>query len=1329
MLLGIIKVYPQYTFRHWDIVHGLSDNQIRNFTLIPDGRIAIRTVSDLNIYNGATFEHFYPDRRKDYKWGFNKYQIFREYYDSEDRLWMKSPGYLSVFDFKTNEFIYDIDGLLTKFGLKKKLQNLFIDASRNYWFLTEDNTFYFYDIAKNKLRVIEAGEKSLTKTLGIPCELTQYKNLYYIVYSTGKIRCWDSSTGRFTFQDTTFVGKISERTDRLNIMSTTNGDLWLMYNNAVCFYNYVDRQWIEVATIKGASNFFTCMDLDQNGNVWVGTSWSGLRKINSKTHTVETISGLALGRGGVLNNDIQCLFADNNGGLWVGTLWQGVCYYNPSMYKFRLIQSVQSETRITNESVRCLLEDTNGDILIGTTKFGLRRYDPNTNKVKSAFDGFLSEDLCLSLFRDSKKRLWVGTYLNGFYCIDGNNVKIYNKSTSNIELYPNENISRAIYEDSKGQFWVSVANQGVGELDLETGKISMLKDKHPEIAFHKLDYGFYSVSNSVFAVYGENGIYYYDTQNNKIFIPELHDPHNTKYAGPNIRYYCIYKDSQKLEWFGTEQGLRVWDDQKKQVYIIDVNDGLPNNSVSSIEEERNGVYWVSTVNGITQIKMNRLADGHLQFQLVNFDTEDGLQDGKFYDRSSLKSRRGNIYFGGHHGVNWFNPESINYNKVKNKPVFTAFYLFNNLVKTNVEYNGNVILKQPINKTSKIELSYKENFISLDFAGLNYVNPSHTYYRYKLENFDQDWREIKTVGPGGASYTGLQPGEYKLIVYTANNDKVWGDTPAEMIIVVNPPFWKTIYAYIFYFVLLVGIIFATLKYWEKRRLKRQQEELDQMKFRFFTNISHEFRTPLTLIMTPLQTLIQESENPLKDKLKSIYRNSDNLLGLVNQLLDFRKLEMGGEKLTLGFDNFIEFIKYIHLSFQDTAMSRNITFDIVCDSIELYLYIDKLKIQKIINNLYSNALKFTPDGGSILTTIKTIEIDAREYVVVEIADSGCGIAKNDIDAIFDRFYQSHTADSMSLGSGIGLHLAKEYATLHSGKITVKSKLDEGSTFSLFIPTDLGETLDIDETLEIPSSVSASSSKISNKKTVLVVEDNLEFQHFLEEQLSSRFNVLKANNGLQGEQLALKETPDLIISDLMMPILDGLQFCDRIKNNIETSHIPFILLTARLSDEARIESYKAGADSYISKPFNMDVLLARIDMLFDQLERRKEIFHKAVEISPSTITISPLDEEFVKNAVRYVENNIDKSDYSVNDLGKDIGMSRTQLYRKFESITGLTPNDFIRSIRLKRAAQLLLDTSYTISEISDMVGFNSIKYFNKYFKEQFGSTPTQYRTDNAK
>jgi signal transduction histidine kinase/ligand-binding sensor domain-containing protein/AraC-like DNA-binding protein len=1322
-----------------DIADGLSDNQIRSFVQTSDGRLAIQLVSNLNIYNGASFEHFYQDRWKDYKWTFDQYQVFKEYEDAQRRLWLKNPGYLSIFDLNTNQFICNIETVLASYGITQRLKDMFIDSDKNLWFLTDDNTFSFYNISQKRLYEIETGDSPFTRQFGFPKEIAQYKNLYWIVYSSGLIRCWDSVTQEYILQETYFLNKISEITSRLAIIPASNGDLWLMHNAEVCFYSRIEKTWKEVAVIKGASNFFTAMALDRDGNAWVGTSWSGLWRIDGKTHEIEVIAGLKLTNGETSYNDIQCVFVDDNNGLWIGTLWQGICYYHPSMYKFKLVQTAKNEFKNNEGSVRCMIEGDDNHILIGTSHYGLLQYNVTTGDISKAYNGLITDDICLTLYRDRKKRLWIGTYLNGFYCIDGQNIRTYNCSKQDMERFPNQNISRAIYEDENGRYWVSVDNEGVGELDLSTGKITLLKEKHQEIEFHKVDFNFYPVDKHSFAVYGESGLYYYDTQNDKIFIPERDAPDNPQFMKAGIRYYCIFKDSRGLEWFGTERGLKIMDNETNQSYSLTTDDGLHNNTIMAILEDDYHTIWLSTANGITKVNVSRNGKDYV-FSIVNFNTMDGVQNGKFYEKSALKTDNGNLYFGGIQGFNVFNPEKIVYNQSQQKPVFTALKLFHQNIKENTRYKGRIILNQPINNINEIHLKYNENNITLEFSGLNYVKPAQSFYRYKLENFDGDWMEILTDGAGFATYTGLKPGTYLFKVRAANNDKLWGNELAEMKIVISPPFWATLYAFIIYVLMTLGS-FAGLfffvnnkhkKQLEKRQIeenRKQKEELDQMKFRFFTNISHEFRTPLTLIMTPLSIMMkQTNDEQERQKLSLIYKNTENILDLINQLLDFRKLEMGGEKLKLSFDDFINFSEYVYVTFKEIASdSHSIDFTFESQNKQLLIWFDKEKVRKILNNLYSNALKFTPKGGHIATEIHLQEEDGREFVKVVIADTGCGISEKEQQIIFERFYQSENNFSEKAGYGIGLHLVKEYVELHGGKITVDSKVNEGSAFSVFIPTDLkGE-----EYTKIPaiSTEQKDIRKRESRKTLLIVEDHTDFRQLLANQLNSQFNVLQAADGEDGENIAQTKYPDLIVSDLMMPRMDGLELCRRLKNNIKTSHIPVILLTARLSDDAKIESYKSGADSYIAKPFNFDVLQIRIEMLIEQQEKRKKLFHKTIDVQPNSITTTSLDEEFIKKALQYVEENIANPDYSNDDLSRDLGMSRSNMYPKLQSITGLTPNNFIRSIRLKRAAQLLKTTQYTVSEIAWMAGFNSIKYFNKYFKENFGKTPTEYKEDAKK
>lgn len=1314
-----------YKFRPIDVVDGLSDNQIRGLSITPDGRIAVRTASIMNIYNGATFEHFPYDKKQKYVWDYSR--PTKEYYDNRGRIWMKELGYLLLLDLNTNQFNYNIPEELATLGVTKRLKNLFIDDSKNYWFLADDNTFSFYDIDRGEHIIIDDWQSEFTRQHGIPVELAQYKNLCWIVYSSGLIRCWDYTSREFIIQETHFLDIINDFTDRIYIHPDAEGNIWLMYNNGVYFHHRINRDWREVTNIKGLSNFFTCMDMDNDGNVWVGTSKSGLRFIDGKTFEVTILPGMSLINGGVLDNDIYTLFVDPNNGVWIGTLFQGLCYYHPSMQKFQLAQTIDTGTPITNETIRCFLEEEGGTVLTGTGN-GLYRFNPATGKSERLFKEQI-KGLCLSLNRDRSGRIWVGTFLSGFFCIEGNSVRQYLRSSVNLEKDPNQNVSRSIFEDSNGRFWVSVTG-GLGLFDPVTGKITMLADKYPEIRKHTLIYFLYPVGDDNFAAVGDKGIFYYNTRENNLWIPEAGNPKFEQ----DVKYFGILKDSRGLEWFATEDGIRIWDESAQKLHKLTTGEGLPNNEVSSMLEDGNGIIWASTLNGIC--KITPLQDAG--FSVVNFGIRDGLQPGKFYDHSALKTTDGTLYFGGAHGFNYFDPGKIIYNNSNNKPVFTAFRLFNSLIKEEEEYDGQVILKEAINKTSEITLTYNQNFITLEFSGMNYVNPAQTYYKYKLANFDEGWTEIVADGLGKVTYTGLRPGKYNFMVYTANNDRIWGDTPSEIAIVIRPPFWATTYALIIYILLLIGIIFYILKLYQLRLQKKafrerqvyeqqQKEELDQMKFRFFTNISHEFRTPLTLILTPLETLIkQQDDSMLKKKLESIYQNAYKLLSLVNQLLDFRKLEMKGEKAVFTTGNIIQFAKDIFIQFRELAITRNIDFKIDTPVDYLLINYDQDMMYKIINNLLSNAFKFTPKDGQIQLRLDKAVKNDKEYLTIEVSDTGCGIEEKDVPHIFERFYQIKE-DNAPTGSGIGLHLVKEYIKLHDGDITVSSLVNSGSTFTIYLPVDLPKTSDTkqpEEEKDVINEVISDTKEKDNRKKILVVEDNEEFRNYLTEQLGESYSVIEAGDGEQAEELIVSEYPELIISDLMMPKMDGIELCQRVKSNIETSHIPFILLTAKTSDEAKMDGYEAGADSYISKPFSFEVLLIRIKKLIEQQENRKKLFQKTIEITPSSITTTSLDEELVRKALTFVEKNIDNTEYSIEDLSRDLGLSKAHLNRKLQSIVDLTPLQFIRSVRLKRAAQLLTNSDYNVNEISYMVGFNTLKYFNSHFKEEFGMTPSEYR-----
>lgn len=1337
MPLGM-RAQEQFKFRLIDVGDGLSDNQIRSLSVTPDGRIGVRTASILNLYDGSRFEYFPYDKDRKYVWDYARPP--KEYYDGQGRVWMKELHYLLLLDLKTNTFDYDIPGALSAMGIDRRLKNFFVDNDKNFWFLTDDDTFIFHDASRRESRVIDRGDSDFARRCGIPLELAQHEDRCYVVYSSGLIRCWSYVAASFVDEDTTFVGRINEYTDRLYIHPDSTGNIWLMYNGGICFYDCNFRMWKNVAGIAGLSNFFTCMDIDKDGNVWAGTSRSGLRYIDGRTFQITTLPGMALQDGGMLHNDIYTVMVDGNNGLWVGTLFQGLCYHHRAMQKFQLVQTAKGSSFITNESVRCFLEEEDGNILVGTGN-GLFRFNPENRSLEHLFPEEIT-DLVMSLSRDGEGNVWVGTFFKGFYKIGkGERIRHFPRATGFSGQDVAQNVSRGLYVDGHGNHWASVPG-GVGLLDPSTGRIrEMLSRRHPEVGKFRLVNAICPLGGNKFAALCDNGLFYYDTEHDKVWIP---DGQNDGFYKDGIKYFSLLNDSRGWMWFATEDGIRIWNPVARTLRVLTIADGLPNNAVSALLEDQGGAVWASTFNGICKVEVHGAGKDGPAFSIVCFGVADGLQGGIFYVCSGLKTRNGTLYFGGAHGFNYFNPEQMVYEDVVERPILTGLSIFNTPVGVNVPYNGHVLLIETVDRMDEIVLRHNENFIMLDFSGLNFSNPAHTYYKYRLRNFNEGWVETGAMGEGHAVYTGLRPGKYEFEVYASNDNKEWSREPARLAIVVRPPFWGTYYAWAFYVLAVSALVYYAFRMYfrrEKAKLqeerredaRRQQENLDQMKLRFFTNISHEFRTPLTLILTPLSSLLrQQQDEGQKHKLEMVYRNAEKLLRLVNQLLDFRKLEMKGERLTPAMADFVLFVHEICESFRELSEERDITLDFHAQEEHLYMYYDQDKTYKIVSNLLSNAMKFTPAGGRIAVSVGQTLHNGKDCAFVRVSDTGCGIAGKDLPHIFTRFYQVEGGKNPHSGSGIGLHLVKGYVDLHGGDITVESREGEGTTFAVYLPADLqgdepvppAEEKETAEELPAETAEEADTEKDDTRKKVLLVEDNAEFRGYLAAELAADYDVVEAEDGVQGEQQVLAESPDLIISDLMMPRRNGVEFCQWVKNNLQTSHIPFILLTAKMSDDARIDSYNAGADSYISKPFNLEMLQVRIRKLVEQREQRKELFRKTIEITPSSITTTSLDEEFVRKALVCVENNIDNPDYSLEELSRDMGLSKTHLNRKLTAILNMKPSQFVRVVKLKRAAQLLANTQCNVNEVADRAGFNTLKYFNKYFKEEYGMTPTQYR-----
>lgn len=1326
-----------YVFRNVNIRNGLPDNQVKSLFLLPDGRLGIRTAALLAFDNGGSFSSYaYSVHPHDnYSWDYSKVhkeyysRTHQEYVDARGRIWLKEPDYLRLFDLKSERFVNNVDSLLKEMGITRQLQDMFIDTEKNFWFILQDGEVCCY---------IEAGplqhvcSNDVLQTYGYICDIDANGNLCWMVHESGVLRCWDRQTKKFVWQDDHFLKRFRSG-ERIVLRALPGGDLWLKWQDGVAFYNNGKQRWCEVKGLDIKSpNLLTAMAVDAEGNAWVGSSKTGLYIIDKSDCSFRHIPVIQLVDGGYIDNDILSIVADSQRkNIWLGLLNQGVCYYHPSLKKFSTVSKLKVEGDWKNENVKSMVADDDEHILLGTDA-GLYRYNLKSGQIDVPFLE-LRDKVCRKMLRDSKGRTWIGTFRNGLYRIERGRL-ISCHLTIGHQPHETTNLIRCLFEDSRGQIWVGVFG-GLCLLDAAGLNLNLefLNKTHPEIKKFVNPSALAEARDGSLIVGDDNGCYYYHPDRGEVWVPEQDAPDDRRFHHTNNKYNSIYCDSRGMTWFGTHNGLNVLEPDNKTLRKLEAGtDGISNNIITCILEDQNHDIWFSTTNGLNKVTI-ACENGKYRYSINTFNSNDGLMKGEYNVSSGFKAWDGTLYFGGMNGFSTFLPENIVYNDCDNSPFFTSLKLFYSSIAPGTIYHGRELLSGSLNDTRELELEYDENYVTLEFAGLNYVNPSKTYYKYKMNGVDSEWQEVKSSdGLGRVTYSSLKPGKYVFEVYTANSDHVWGKQSARLTFVVHEPYWNTTLARIIYLFLFMGVLGTIIYYMNKRaRLKlqharqlekdKQKEVLNQMKFRFFTNISHEFRTPLTLIITPLSILINETENGyMKNRLTSIYSNAQRLLALVNQLLDFRKLEVNGEKLNLSYGEITDFLHQSYISFQSMAAEKGIDFRMELPPQPIYMYFDRDKVYKIVSNLLSNAYKFTPEGGEIRIRLHEAE---GNVLLLEVIDSGVGIPAEQLPHIFERFYQVSSSHSENTGSGIGLHLVKEYVGLLQGKIEVNSSVGEGTTFSLYLPATLSPQ---EQSSKKPETVNAEvemQDSVTGKPLILLVEDNREFRTFMKEQLSEWYRILEAEDGAGGEEMAMENNPVLIVSDVMMPVMDGIELCRRIKGNIQTSHIPVILLTARASDEDKTGGYEVGADSYISKPFNFDMLLTRIRKLIELQEKRRENFHKNIEVTPNSITITSLDEKLVQKALNCVEQNMDNPEYSVEQLAADTGMTRMSLYRKLQSLTGQSPVGFIRSIRLKRAAQLLKDSDLSIKEIADMTGFNSTRYFAKCFKEMFGVLPSEY------
>lgn len=1021
--------------------------------------------------------------------------------------------------------------------------------------------------------------------------------------------------------------------------------------------------------------------IDDANNLWVGTRRGGVNHASLNIKPFNYYYADSSGKG-LISNEVRAICKDKSGRLWIGSEEMGGTVIEPSPQGNKY-SYFNNKNFIDNRRVRSLYCDRFGVVWIGT-KGGLDKYDPRTKTFKHyAADkqkpGSITNPIIFSVMEDSRGTLWVGTY-SGLARYDRINDKFVYLSpsiTGGVQI-------RVIMEDRQKSLWIATEDKGLTKLMRTSNKLDSFKS-----------------------------------------VRYLHIEGKDDSLISN-RLYSLAEDDAGMIWIATNLGLSRLNPKDNTVKNFFIKDGLPDEIIMGLLFDGKESIWISHKKGLTRMNTRT-------FELQNFNVNDGLQSNEFNQNACFRDNKtGEMFFGGQNGLNSFFPENIKINKYKPQVVFTRLNVMNQVLQAGTKINDRVILEKSLLCTKEITLSWWDKTFSIEFAALHYANPQGNKYKYKLEGVDNEWT-FTDASMRTASYSQLPSGSYTFKVYGSNSDGIWSDTPASLRIKILPPWWLSWWALVIYIIIGGTIIMFIHKYIMSRIEFSKNEEIHQSKLQFFTGISHEFRTPLTLIIDPLEKLISEKlDKETVNKYHSLmYRNAKQLLLLINQLLDFRKLESGHLTLNKQQSDLVVFVKTAAAAFESRAKDKGIHFMIESSVNSVNIYFDAAKMNMVLNNLLSNAFKFTPNGGEVIVNITVLNEENR-MVVIKVHNTGEGISEEEQEKVFEIFYQSDNSNLQQEGSGVGLALTKELIELHGGEIELESKVGQGATFSIFLPISeeneelKSESFQQEFTVKgesMPDSSFQSVDSSDDLPLLLIVDDNADIRNYIALNFSNEYRIILATNGSEGLLQAIETIPDLIVSDVMMPDMNGLELCRSLKSDERTSHIPVILLTARQSDESKTEGYETGADAYVTKPFNTTVLRAQIRNLLEQRQRLRELFSQGSAIEIKKIAINVTDEAFLTKVVQHIHENLEDEEFNINALAEILNMSRSQFYRKIKALTNQSLLDFVTTIRMNKALEYLLSGEYNISETAYKVGYSMSSNFTRTFTRHFGVSPSKY------
>lgn len=1320
----------QITFSYISINEGLSQSTVFSIDQDKRGNMWFATYDGVNKYDGYAFTVYQHNEDDPNSIANDISRIVKT--DSQGRVWIGTRDGLSRYDEEKDifqNFFYEKNG--------KHLQvNGIEEISPEQLLISTPEGLIMFDIKESKF-IDDSFSTAMHKTIAS----TLYRQGDQIYIGTSTDGLYTYSITQKTFEKvipilgTKQIQAILQQSPTRIWVATEGAGLFLINPKTKEIKNYLHSPSNPKSI---SSNYIRSLAMDSQNRLWIGT-FNDLNIYHEGTDSFASYSSNPVENGSLSQRSVRSIFMDSQGGMWLGTYFGGLNYYHPIRNRFKNIRNIPYKNSLSDNVVSCIVEDKDKNLWIGTNDGGLNLYNPITQRFTSytlqedeSARGIGSNNIKAVYVDEKKSLVYIGTHAGGLSILHRNSGQVENFNQRNSQLV-NENVY-AILPDGEGNLWLGTLSALVRFNPEQRSFTTIEKEKDGTPVVSKQITTLFRDSHKRLWIGGEEGLSVFKQEGLDIQKASILPVSNVTKLFTN----CIYEASNGIIWVGTREGFYCFNEKDKQIKRYNTTNGLPNNVVYGILEDSFGRLWLSTNRGISCFNPETE-------KFRNFTESDGLQSNQFNTASYCRTSVGQMYFGGINGITTFRPELLLDNPYTPPVVITKLQLFNKVVRPDDETG---ILTKNISETKSITLKSWQTAFSIEFVVSNYISGQHNTFAYKLEGYDKEWyylTDSRTV-----SYSNLPQGTYQFLVKAANSDGKWNPIPTALEIIVLPIWYKTWWALLIFFATFAGFItFVFRFFWMRksmeaqleieRRDKEHQEEINQMKMRFFINISHELRTPLTLILTPLQEIINKiSDRWTRNQLEYIQRNANRLLHLVNQLMDYRRAELGVFELKAKKGNAHPLIQDNFLFYDKLARHKKITYTLHSELEDKEVLFDANYLELIVNNLLSNAFKYTESGQSITVTLK----EENGWLLLQVSDTGIGIPINKQGKIFERFYQ---IESEHVGSGIGLSLVQRLIELHHGRIELDSEENKGSTFSVYLPQDLSvykpsELASNNEQNEEEQVYSTNSKamyfidteKVENESvesgdkkrgTILIVEDNNEIRRYLNNGLADLFNTLEAGNGEEALEKLKDNEVDVIVTDVMMPVMDGIKLCKNVKQNIRTCHIPVIILSAKTDIKDQMEGLQMGADDYIPKPFSLAILTTKIQNMMRTRRRMLDKYAKSLEVEPEKITFNAMDEALLKRAMAIVEKNMDNIEFSTDEFAREMNMSRSNLHLKLKAITGESTIDFIRKIRFNEAAKLLKDGRYTVAEVSTMVGFNTPSYFATSFKKYFGCLPTEY------